>query len=85
MPRPKNPNAVVLTQSQGQESRLKVQQNLRLAPELSERLKNIAWATGVPIQAILEEATLAAVEKRERQYQKEHGTAVPARPNAKLE
>jgi predicted DNA-binding protein len=73
------------TETQKLEQRNKAQIGLRLAPELVERLRNFAWATQIEggVNGIIEAATEKAIERLERDYQKEHGKPVPSRPAAK--
>ena len=58
-----------------------VQINLRVAPDVAERLRNFSHATGVKINWLVERAATEALEAMEAKYEKEHGKPVPARPD----
>jgi hypothetical protein len=85
MSRKRDQNAIILTDTQAEESRNKVQVNVRLDPRVAERIKNLAWASGDAVNAIIEAGALKELERRERAYEKEHGQPVPIRPKAKLD
>lgn len=72
-------------ETQKLDQRNKAQVGVRLAPELVERLRNFAWATQIEggVNGIIEAATEKAIERLERDYEKEHGKPVPERPAAK--
>lgn len=77
-------DTVYLTESQKRGQRNKAQIGIRLQPEIIERLRNIVWATNLDggINGIVEEATIAALERLEKKYQDANGEPVPVRPGA---
>jgi hypothetical protein len=83
MSRKRNDKAIILTKTQAEESRNQVQVNVRLDPLIAERIKNLAWATGDAVNAIIAAGALKELERRERAYESEHGGKVPVRPRAK--
>ena len=58
-----------------------VQINLRVAPAIAERLRNLSHATGVKINWLVERAVTEALEAMEAKYEAEHGSPVPVRPD----
>lgn len=58
----------------------KIQVNVRADEDLVERLRNLSWATGIPVNTIIEEGLEKEVIKREKEYVKDKGKEVPTRP-----
>ncbi len=61
----------------------KIQLGLRVPPEVAERFRNLAWATGLSVNELIEDIAIKELERREAKYEKQNGQPVPQRPQPK--